>query len=76
MRVICLPILGAGASVSLSAIKDVRAVNNLAPEQTLSFAPNGVTIVYGDNGAGKSGYARILKRAPCPSFGSDPLQYL
>ena len=54
---------GAGASVSLTAIKDVSAVNNLAPEQTLSFAPAGITVVYGDNGAGKSGYARLLKRA-------------
>lgn len=25
--------------------------------------PKGVTVVYGDNGAGKSGYARLLKRA-------------
>lgn len=54
---------GAGASVSLSTIKDVSAVNNLAPEQTLSFVPSGITVVYGDNGAGKSGYARLLKRA-------------
>jgi hypothetical protein len=54
---------GSGASVSLTAIKDVSAVNNLAPAQTLTFAPNGITIVYGDNAAGKSGYARILKRA-------------
>ncbi len=53
----------AGASVSLTAIKDVSAVNNLAPEQTLSFASAGITVVYGDNGAGKSGYARLLKRA-------------
>jgi hypothetical protein len=53
---------GAGASVVLTAVKDVLAVNNLAPGQTLSFAPAGVTGVYGDNGAGKSGYARILKR--------------
>ena len=29
----------------------------------LAFESTGVTIVYGDNGAGKSGYARILKRA-------------
>src|ERR1700730_18475205 len=28
---------GAGASVSLMAVKDVSAVNNLAPDQTLSF---------------------------------------
>jgi hypothetical protein len=54
---------GAGASVSLTAIKDVAAVNNLAPAQTLTFAPEGITVVYGDNAAGKSGYARILKRA-------------
>lgn len=54
---------GAGASVSLTAVQDVLAVNNLAPGQTLSFASTGITGVYGDNGAGKSGYARILKRA-------------
>jgi energy-coupling factor transporter ATP-binding protein EcfA2 len=54
---------GAGASVALIAIKDVSAVNNLAPAQTLTFAPKGITVVYGDNASGKSGYARILKRA-------------
>lgn len=54
---------GAGASVSLTAVRDVSAVNNLAPGQTLSFAPAGITVVYGNNGAGKSGYARLLKRA-------------
>src|ERR1700738_2173638 len=40
---------GAGAPVSLTAVKDVAAVNNLAPGQTLSFAPKGITVVYGDN---------------------------
>jgi energy-coupling factor transporter ATP-binding protein EcfA2 len=54
---------GAGASVALTAIKDVSAVNQLASHQTLSFASAGITVVYGDNGAGKSGYARLLKRA-------------
>jgi energy-coupling factor transporter ATP-binding protein EcfA2 len=54
---------GAGASVSLTAIKDVSAVNNLAQGQTLAFAQAGITVIYGDNGAGKSGYARLLKRA-------------
>jgi len=54
---------GAGASVSVTAVKDVAAVNNLAPDQTLAFAPAGITVIYGDNGAGKSGYARLLKRA-------------
>src|SRR5580698_9273687 len=54
---------GAGASISLTAIRNVSAVNNLTPGQILSFSPTGITVVYGDNAAGKSGYARILKRA-------------
>jgi energy-coupling factor transporter ATP-binding protein EcfA2 len=54
---------GQGEAVSLVSVADVEGVNNLAPGQTLSFEQNSLTIVYGDNGAGKSGYARILKRA-------------
>src|SRR5678815_150562 len=52
---------GAGASVYLGSIAEVEGVNNLAPSQTLRFAEKGLTVVYGNNGAGKSGYARILK---------------
>lgn len=54
---------GKDASAALLAIMDVLGVNQLAPDQVLSFAANGITVVYGDNGAGKSGYARLLKRA-------------
>ena len=50
-------------SVSLVSISDVVGVNQLAPSQSLPFATDGITIIYGDNGAGKSGYARVLKRA-------------
>lgn len=53
---------GQDAEVSLISIADVKGVNNLAPGQTLVFEQNGITIVYGYNGAGKSGYSRILKR--------------
>ncbi|MGH7194986.1 MAG: AAA family ATPase, partial [Candidatus Saccharimonadales bacterium] len=35
----------------------------MAPGETIRFLERGITIVYGDNGTGKSGYARILKRA-------------
>jgi energy-coupling factor transporter ATP-binding protein EcfA2 len=45
------------------AIKDVVDANALAPSQTLPFTGTGLTIIYGDNGAGKSGYVRILKHA-------------
>ncbi len=49
--------------VLLESISDVEGVNNLAQNQELNFSPNGLTVVYGDNGAGKSGYTRILKNA-------------
>ena len=49
--------------VQLASIKDVANVNALAQGVTLPFSPTGITVVYGENGAGKSGYARILKHA-------------
>ena len=50
------------APVSLLSIFHHRGVNALAEDQTLRFGPH-LTIVYGDNGAGKTGYIRILKGA-------------
>jgi hypothetical protein len=47
----------------LIALKDVKNVNRLAANQILSFAKTGVTVIYGGNGSGKSGYSRVLKRA-------------
>ena len=40
----------------------ISGVNHLAARQNLTFSATGLTIVYGANGSGKSGYARILKR--------------
>lgn len=51
------------ATVTLRAIHSVQHVNALAVGETLTFDKTGVTVLYGDNGSGKSGYARILKRA-------------
>ncbi len=53
----------ASASIALTAISCVEGVNQLAANQELPFEPKGLTIIYGNNGAGKSGYARVLKRA-------------
>lgn len=47
--------------VRLVSIKGVANVNQLAENQELTFAPEGLTVVYGNNGSGKSGYARILQ---------------
>jgi energy-coupling factor transporter ATP-binding protein EcfA2 len=51
-----------GGVVALKSIGQAKNVNALADDQTLYFAEAGLTIVYGDNGAGKSGYGRVLKR--------------
>ena len=47
--------------VRLISLHDVQGVNALAGGQRLSFGPHGMTIVFGYNGSGKSGYARILR---------------
>ncbi len=49
--------------IELIAMKDLRNVNCIAPDQRLPFSPRGLTLIYGDNGSGKSGYSRVLKRA-------------
>lgn len=46
----------------LSTIKDVQNVNRLAEGQKLPFALDGLTLIYGENGSGKSGYCRIAKK--------------
>ncbi len=49
--------------VQILAIKEVSNVNALASGGSLPIAGSGLTIIYGENGAGKSGYSRILKHA-------------
>lgn len=49
--------------IVLTAITDVRYANALASDQRIEFEAAGLTVIYGDNGSGKSGYARVLKRA-------------
>ena len=46
--------------VSLRALTDIVGVNALVPGQgTPRFGATGLTVIYGDNGSGKSGYARL-----------------
>jgi len=45
----------------LVRLRDVGGVNLLAPGQHIVFHPR-LTVLYGENAAGKSGYVRILKR--------------
>lgn len=49
--------------VELLAMKNLTNVNAIAENQRLQFGPKGLTVIYGDNGSGKSGYSRVLKKA-------------
>lgn len=49
--------------VILQSIQNIKGANALAENKTLSLQEHGLTVIYGDNGSGKSGYSRILKRA-------------
>lgn len=57
--------------ISLDSIFHHKGVNALAESQMLKFG-NNLTVVYGDNAAGKSGYTRILKEA-CSSRGAEQI---
>lgn len=50
-----------GNPVAITAISQVNNVNAIVSPNPLTFKEKGLTIIYGDNGAGKSGYVRILK---------------
>lgn len=57
--------------VTLKSIYHHKGVNALAEGQTVNFGSN-LTVIYGDNAAGKSGYTRILKEA-CRARGSEKI---
>ena len=51
-----------GQSIRLVAVRHIENVNALAPNQEIEFHPQ-LTICFGENASGKTGYVRILKRA-------------
>jgi energy-coupling factor transporter ATP-binding protein EcfA2 len=52
-----------GEAISLLRVVEPTGINALPRDQQLEFAKAGLTIIYGDNGSGKSGYVRVLKHA-------------
>ena len=63
---------GSDASVSLLSVGTLRYVNRLPSDQRLSFGIfPGLAVIYGDNGTGKSGFARVIKKA-CRTRGALP----
>ena len=49
--------------IRLLSISDLNNVNALNSIQKLKFSLRGLTVIFGENGAGKSSYARVIKRA-------------
>lgn len=49
--------------VQLAAIKNLSNVNALANGGSVPISLTGLTVIYGENGAGKSGYSRVFKHA-------------
>lgn len=50
-------------SVVLKGIANVDNVNRLVPKAGMNFCPTNLTVIYGRNGSGKSGFVRILRTA-------------
>ncbi|PWK17105.1 AAA family ATPase [Xanthomarina spongicola] len=58
-------------TVTLSKICNTENINALKEGEELEFAPNGLTVIYGDNGSGKSSYVSVLKHI-CNTRGIRP----
>lgn len=59
-------------TISLSKIFDTKNINAIRDGSELTFSQNGLTVIYGDNGSGKSSYVSILKQV-CNTRGDFPV---
>ena len=58
-------------TITLLSIDSIENIEQLSPRNPLKFAENGITVIYGNNGTGKSGYTRILKKLCGKPHGRD-----
>jgi len=49
-----------GSTVQITKLHKILGLNRLSPDSVIEFSPN-LTVIYGENGTGKSGFSRILK---------------
>lgn len=59
--------------VVLKSVTATSGVNALAPRSKLDLATSGLTIVYGRNGSGKSGFCRIMRNACTSRSGAEDI---
>lgn len=60
----------ANTPVSLTGMSEFVNVNRISEDAQLDIPETGITVVFGNNGSGKSGYIRVLKKA-CRARGCD-----
>lgn len=49
--------------VKITALKNFNNIASIEPEYGIEFSTDGLTVIYGENSAGKSSYAKVLKQA-------------
>ena len=54
--------IDAGSGLCLTKIRELKNVNALAGGQSIEFNPK-LTVIFGENACGKTGYVRVLKKA-------------
>lgn len=57
--------------IRLISIGNISNISTLVQNHKVDFSKNGLTVIYGNNGSGKSSYAKILKNA-CLTRGEPP----
>jgi energy-coupling factor transporter ATP-binding protein EcfA2 len=65
--------VASGDTVTLVALRNLKNVNQISSDRALNFSKTGMTVIYGGNGSGKSGYARVMKRACRARDQSEPI---
>jgi energy-coupling factor transporter ATP-binding protein EcfA2 len=54
-------------------MRDLENVNQIPNKSALTFSETGITVIYGGNGSGKSGFARVMKKACRARDQSEPV---
>lgn len=49
-------------NLRLCSIGNIQGIDKLSPKKPLNFDKEKITVIFGNNGSGKSGYTRILKK--------------
>lgn len=65
------PTSSPSGEIRLLEIGGISGIENLAPRKPLCFGTGNLCIIYGNNGSGKSGYTRLLKKACGNSCAQD-----